>query len=156
MEGMDREHLVVNCTIDDQGNEIHSHALIDFIATGFAFIDEEMANCHGLLLFSFKNLRELQVIDRQPIQSGLVTTITKVTLTIEENVEEIPMMVPKLGHYPVVLGIRWLNKHNVSLHFQRKTFNFDSNYCLHYCSPVSASTKGISIPVLKGKRQTKK
>ncbi len=40
---MDGEHLVVNWTIDDQGNEIRSHALIDSSATGFAFIDEEFA-----------------------------------------------------------------------------------------------------------------
>jgi predicted aspartyl protease len=83
MEGMDGEHLVVNCTIDDQGNEIRSHALIDSGATGFAFVDEEFAISRGLPMYSLKDPRELEVIDRRPIQSGLVTAITKVKLTID-------------------------------------------------------------------------
>jgi hypothetical protein len=65
------------------------------------------------------------------------------------------MFVNKLGHYPVVLGIPWLNKHEVSLRFQSKTVNFNSDYCLQHCSPVPASTKGISIPLPVGKPQTK-
>ncbi len=60
---MDGEHLVVNCTIEDQGNEIRSHALIDSGAPGFAFVDEEFANFRGLPLYSLKDPRELEVID---------------------------------------------------------------------------------------------
>ncbi len=63
MEGMVGEHLVVNCTIDDEGNEICSHALIDSGATGFAFIDSEFTHCRGLPLYSPNDLRELEVID---------------------------------------------------------------------------------------------
>jgi predicted aspartyl protease len=155
MEGMDGEHLVVNCTIDDQGNEIRSHALIDSGATGFAFIDEEFTTSHGLPLYSLKDPQELEVIDGRPIESGLVTAITKVKLTIHQHIEEIPMFVTKLGHYPVVLGIPWLNKHDVSLRFRRKTVNFDSDYSLQHCCQVPATTKGISIPAPEGKPQTK-
>ncbi len=96
------------------------------------------------------------MIDGRPIESGLVTAITKVKLTIDKHVEEIPMFVTKLGHYLVVLGIPWLNKHGVSLRFRSKRVNFDSDYCLQHYSPVPASTKQISISVREGKPQTKK
>ncbi len=152
---MDGEHLVVNCTIDNQGNQIRSHALIDSGATGFAFIDEEFASSQGLPLYSLKDPRELEVIDGRSIESGLVTAITKVKLTIDKHVESIPMFVTKLGHYPIVLGIPWLNKHDVSLCFRSKTVNFDSDYCLQHCSPVPASTKGITISVPEDEPQAK-
>jgi hypothetical protein len=42
---MDGNHLIVICTLHDQGNVIKSHALIDCGATGYAFIDEDFA-CH--------------------------------------------------------------------------------------------------------------
>ena len=102
---MDGEHLVVNCTIDDQGKQIRSHALIDSGATGYAFIDEEFAFSRGLPLYRLKEPRELEVIDGKPIESGKVTAITKVKMIIDKHVEEIPMFVTRLGHYPVVLGI---------------------------------------------------
>jgi predicted aspartyl protease len=105
MEEMDGEHLVVKRTIDNQGNEIRSHVPIDSGATGFAFIDKEFATFHGLPLYSLKDTRELEVIDGRPIESGLVTAITKVKLTIDKHVEEVPMFVTKLRHYPAVLGI---------------------------------------------------
>ncbi len=114
---MDGEHLVVNCNIDDQGNRIRSYALIDSGATGFAFIDKEFAFSQGLPLYSPQDPRELEVIDGRPIESGRVTAMTKVKLTIDKHVEEIPMFITKLGHYPVVLGILWLNKQDVSLCF---------------------------------------
>ncbi len=152
---MDGEHLVVNCTIDDQGNEIRSHALIDSGSTGFAFVDEKFAISRGLPLYSLKDPRELEVIDGRPIESGLVTAITKVKLTIDKHVEEIPIFVTILRHYPVVLVIPWLNKHDVSFCFRSKTVNFDSDYCLQHCSPVQASAKAISIPVPEEKTPMK-
>jgi predicted aspartyl protease len=105
MEGNDGEHLVVDCTIDDQGNEIRSHALIDYGATGFAFIDKEFGIPRGLPLYLPKDTREFEVINGRPRESSLVTVITKVKLMIDKHVEEIPMFVTKLGHYPMVLGI---------------------------------------------------
>jgi hypothetical protein len=77
-----------------------------------------------------------------------------VKLTIDKHVEEIPMFVTKLGHYPVVLGIPWFNKHDVSLCFHSKTVNFDSDYCRQHCSPVPASAKEIPISVPEGKIPT--
>jgi predicted aspartyl protease len=147
MERLDGEHLVVNCTIDDQGRQTCSHTLIDSGATGYAFIDEEFAISRGLPLYRLKEPRTLEVIDGRPIESGEVTAITKVKMIIHKHVEEIPMLVTKLGHYPVVLGIPWLNQHKVSIRFKTKTVNFNLDYCLQHCSPVLATAKGITIPI---------
>jgi hypothetical protein len=74
-------------------------------------------------------------------------------MTIDKHAEEIPMFVTKLGHYPVVLGIPWLNQHDVSIRFKTKTVNFDSDYRLQHYSPVQATTKGISIPIPQPKHR---
>ncbi len=96
MEAMDGAYLVVHCTKDDQGNQICSHALIHYVATGFAFVDEEFASSQGLPLYSLKDPQELELIDGQSIGSTLVTVITTVQSTIDKHVEKISMFVNKL------------------------------------------------------------
>jgi hypothetical protein len=75
--------------------------------------------------------------------------MTKVKITIDKHVGEIPIFVTKLEPYPVVLGISRLKKHDVSLHFRSKTVHFDSDYCLQHRSPVPPFAKEISSQYLK-------
>ena len=58
------------------------------------------------------------------------------------------MFVTKLGHYPVVLGLPWLRRHDVHIGFARNTLTFDSEFCLHHCCTHGNAVmiKGISIP----------
>ena len=58
------------------------------------------------------------------------------------------MFVTKLGHYPVVLGLPWLRRHDVHVGFAQNTLTFDSKFCLHRCCTHSNAVmiKGISIP----------
>ena len=44
------------------------------------------------------------------------------------------MFVTKLGHYPVVLGIPWLELHDVAIHFSSRTLTFRSQYCTSHCN----------------------
>jgi predicted aspartyl protease len=48
---MDKYHLIVTWTLQDQGNVIKSHVLIDCGATGYAFIVEDYADYHPLPLY---------------------------------------------------------------------------------------------------------
>jgi hypothetical protein len=112
---MDGEHLVVSCSLNDNQTPIRSHALVDCGATGIAFIDEEFSRCHNLPLYKLRSPRSLEVIDGRPIGSGQVTHMTKVKLTIDKHKEEIPMFVTQLGHYPIVLGIPWLQLYDPTI-----------------------------------------
>lgn len=143
---MEEIHLVVACTINDSHRSIRTHALVDCGATGFAFIDEEYVRHHNLPLYPLKKPRTVEVIDGRPIKSGEIRYMTKITMTIDKHVEEIPMFITNLGHYPIVLGIPWLRRHDVSIHWAKNTVSFDSDYCLQYCTDIAASTTGISIP----------
>ena len=45
--------------------------------------------------------------------------MTKLKMTIAGYQEKIPLFVTKLGHYSIVLGLPWLQHHNVVSAFQR-------------------------------------
>ena len=61
------------------------------------------------------------------------------------------MFVTKLGHYPIILGLPWIHRHDVNVSFAKNTLTFDSKFCLnHYCLHDNVViVKGISIPIPK-------
>jgi hypothetical protein len=48
----------------------------------------------------------------------------------------------KLGHYSIVLGISWLQQHDVCLHFAQNNVTFDFNYCLSHCLDNTLHVQG--------------
>jgi hypothetical protein len=102
---MDGNHLVVTCTLSLDSKEIPTHTLINCGATGYAFINQDFANHYHLPLHLLKTPCALEVIHGQKISSGDITHIAEGYLRIQEYWEKLPMFIPKLGHYPIVLGI---------------------------------------------------
>ena len=144
---MDGAHIVVSVEVDDKSKTITSYALVDCGATGYAFVDEEFARNHNFPLYKLKTPHCLEVIDGRPIESGLITHLSRLRMTINGHQEDIPMFVTKLGHYLVVLGLPWLRNHNFHIGFARNTLTFDSEFCLTCCTHGNAVLiKGISIP----------
>ena len=105
-ELLDGGHIVVSVKLDDKANNFFSsYALVDCGATGYAFVDEEFARDHNLPLYKLKTPHSLEVIDGRPIESGLITHLTRLWMSIDGHQEDIPMFVTKLGHYPIILGL---------------------------------------------------
>jgi len=132
---MEGEHLVVSCILSVNGHTIATHALIDSGATGIAFINKDFARHDQLPLVPLSNPRSLQVIDGHPISSGDITHTTTINLLINEHQEELPMFDTQLGHYPIVLGIPWIDLHNINTRFHSRTVTFGSQYCSTHCMP---------------------
>ena len=148
-ELLDGGHIVISVELNDVSNYISSYALVDCGATGYAFVDEEFGCNHNLPLFKLKTPHCLKVIDGRPIESGLITHLSRVQMTINGHKENIPMFVTKLRHYPIVLGLPWLCQHDVNISFAKNTLTFDSKFCLNHCCSYSNAVmiKGISIPI---------
>ena len=104
-ESLDGNHIVISTQIQDESSLISTHAFVDCGVTGFTFIDEKFACDHNFPLFKLKKPCCLEVIDGRPIESGLITPITKLRMTIAGHQEKIPLFVTKLGHYSIVLGL---------------------------------------------------
>ena len=128
-ESIEGKHLVVLCKISFGNRTVATYALIDCRATGIAFIDEDFTCHHQLLLTPLQYSRSLEVIDGCPISSGDITHVANTHLAILEHQETLPMFVTKLGHYPVVIGIPWLELHDVAIRFSSQTLTFGSQYC---------------------------
>jgi hypothetical protein len=60
---MDGKYLIVIYTLSLNGKEIPTHTLIDCRAIGYAFIDQDFADCHELPLCPLKIPHVLEVID---------------------------------------------------------------------------------------------
>jgi len=131
---MEGKHLVVLCNISFGNQTIATHVLIDCGATGIAFIDEDFARHHQLPLTPLQYPRSLEVIDGCPISYGDITHVANTHLSILEHQEPLPMFVTKLGHCPIVLGIPWLELHDVAIRFSSRTLTFGSQYCTTHCN----------------------
>lgn len=145
---LDGDHLVAACKIVSNNKSIQTHALIDSGCSGFAFIDETFAHHNNLPLLPLKSPRALEVIDGRPISSGQITHLCYLPMTIDTHHETVPFFVTKLGSYPLVLGIPWLQLHDATLRFKDNSILFNSDYCKDKChlSKEIAPVKGITPP----------
>src|SRR5690606_42118318 len=115
---------------------------MDTGATGYAFVDKRYARDHNLPLYKLKKNRVIEVIDGRPIESGTITHLARMTMEINGHLEEVPMFVTQLGHYPVVLGLPWLRRHDVSISVAGNSLGCYSALCLSHCRPRALSNQG--------------
>jgi len=146
-ELLDGTHIVISVELNDRISLIPTHALVDCGATGYAFADEEFVRDHNLPLYKLTTLRTLEVIDGCPIESGIITHLTKLSMNINGHKEQILMFITKLRHYPLVLGLPWLRCHDINIQFATNIITFDSDFCLTHCCTNAMNIKGISIPI---------
>ncbi|KAH0604176.1 uncharacterized protein H6S33_007207 [Morchella sextelata] len=147
---MDGNQLVATCSISQNKNSfIPIYALIDTGASGYAFIDESFARHNNLTMTPLKIPRRVDVIDGRPIKSGKITHIVDVSLDIHGHQETAPCFVTKLGHYPIVMGIPWMRRHDVTIQPKENLLVFDSQSCCQHCSlsGTAVIVHGISIPL---------
>jgi hypothetical protein len=88
-------------------------------------MDREFARHHQGWLLEHKQ-RKVEVIDEQPIVSGDIPHLAKVEIGIQDDKKQSPMLVTKLGHYPIVVRIQSLRLLNVAVKFRSFTVRFSS------------------------------
>jgi len=112
---MEGRYLVVLCNLFFGNETIATHPLIDCGATGITFVDDDFAHHHQLPFTPLQYPRSLEVIDSFPIPSSDITHIANTHLSILEHQEPLSIFVTKLGYYPIVLDILWLELYNVAI-----------------------------------------
>ena len=83
-------------------------------------MDKDFVRYYELEEKELRISRKLKVIDERPIKSGTITTMAKINLGIKRHQETLPAFVTKLGHYSIVLGLPWLQLHDITIKFQSK------------------------------------
>lgn len=143
---LDGDHLVAAFTFVTAKKSIQTYSLIDTGCSGYASIDETFARYHSFSFNILKTPRTLKVIEGRSISLGRVTYGCRLQLSIDSHHETATFFVTKLGSYPVVLGIPWLQRHDPELQFKDNTILFNSNHRKQICnsSVVPPSIKGIA------------
>jgi len=102
---LEGEHLFVAGTLRNGDHSIQTPTMIDTGTTGFTFIDENFVRQHKFPRYRLNPPRNLEVIVGQPIESGQITYLTKITCQIQDHTETLPAFITKLIHFSLVLGI---------------------------------------------------
>ena len=130
-------HIVLPCTIASKETLFNTFAMADCGATA-SFIDSLFTQLHGLKFISMQHPCDFTVADGRIISSGAITHIVRIALALgRTHCEVLELYITRLGQYPVVLGLSWLQKHDPRIRFKENTVTFDSKYCLDHCITTS-------------------
>jgi len=121
---LEGEHLFVAATLRNGDHSIQTPAKIDTGTTGFAFIDKNFVRQHKFRHYTLNPARDLELIDGRSIESGKITHLTEISWQVQDHTEMLPTFITKLGHFSLVLGIPWLQKHAVVTDFVRNSVQF--------------------------------
>jgi hypothetical protein len=121
---MDGNHLIIPCTLSDRDIKIDTHALVDCGCTGLSFMNEAFAHQHNFPRYQLKNPKTVEVIHGHPISSGNITAYVEVQCTIGDHHETLTAYLTSLGYYPLVLGIPWLKRHDITINFTKNDTQF--------------------------------
>ena len=125
--------MVLPYTLASENGTISTYSMVDSGATGRAFIDISFAQFHQLKFIALDLPQSIPVVDGRTTAAGAVTHVVRVPLVIDSHVESIEMFATKLGHYPIILAIPWLQHHDPVVRFKKNTMHFDSPFCrCHY------------------------
>ena len=71
---------------------------------------------------------------------------TRDHITDCDHTEILPLFVTKLGHYPVVLGIPWLRRNDVTIRFALNQLSFGPTHCPGCCCTGKTPSQAVPIP----------
>jgi hypothetical protein len=126
----DGNHLVIPCTLSDYDIKIDTHVVVDCGCTGLSCMNEAFVCQHNFPRYQLKNPKTVEVIDGYPISLGNITEYIEVQYTIGDHHETRTAYLTSLRHYPLVLAIPWLKRHNVTINFAKNDMQFSSPGCL--------------------------
>ena len=130
-----RGHLVLRCFIKVYRQSINFEVLVlpDNGATGYAFMDPSLAQTLNCPQTRLAVPRILQTFDGSESISGRITHTASAILTVGDHSELTRFFVTKLGEFPVIVGLPWLQRHNPLIDWSNSTLTLGSDYCLSHC-----------------------
>ena len=132
-EELGSDHLILPITLPSANLPVHTYALADSGGSAIAFMDERFAKLHKFPFTALKRSLVLNVVDGRSIASGHITHYVEAPMRISHHVETIPFLITTLGHYPVVLGIKWLQRHDATTKWAANMVLLNSPYCRKNC-----------------------
>ena len=115
-ESLEGDHLVLSCTLSNGNDIINAYSMIDCGASGKAFIDLSFVQFYKIPLHHLSQPQIVTVVNGRVTSSGVIIHFVHVPLVIDNHIKTTDMFVTKLGHYLVILGIPWLQLHDLHIY----------------------------------------
>ena len=121
-------------------------SLLDTSAIGIAFVDIAMAHhmCKFLQIFfiPLAKLKSVRGFDGQ-LAPDIIHAIYPILIVQGSSELLAPMLVTKLGQYPVILDKPWMQKHSLIINMSCIKIIFWPGHCQH--STVKTKSQGITL-----------
>jgi hypothetical protein len=141
---MDGNHLVILYTLSAHDIDIDTHILVDCGCTGLPFINDGFVHQYNVPHYQLKNPETVEVIESRPISCGNMTRYIEVQYMISDHYKTLTAYLISLRHYPLILGIPWLKRHNVNVNFSKMDIPFSSpRYLAHHAIVTPVPIKRI-------------
>ena len=101
-------NYLVLLIILNYSNPVHTYALINSGGSAITFINTRFVALHKFLLTWLRRPLILNIINDRAISLDQITYYTKVIMRIQNYSKRVPFILTNLGHYPIILGIKWL------------------------------------------------
>uniref|UniRef100_A0A670IJD3 Gypsy retrotransposon integrase-like protein 1 n=1 Tax=Podarcis muralis TaxID=64176 RepID=A0A670IJD3_PODMU len=136
---MDLQHLMVSVRLYPPGGPwILTHALVDSGATR-SYMDAAFAAHHQVPLRNKPVPVQVEAIDGRLLRSGAVTQETQpLVLCFQQHRELRTLDIASMPRFPLVLGMDWLEAHNVQIDWVKRTVHFPDP-CSHAQSGTLAA-----------------
>uniref|UniRef100_A0A670IHI8 Gypsy retrotransposon integrase-like protein 1 n=1 Tax=Podarcis muralis TaxID=64176 RepID=A0A670IHI8_PODMU len=136
---MDLQHLMVSVRLYPPGGPwILTHALVDSGATR-SYMDTAFATHHRVPLRNKPVPIQVEAIDGRLLRSGAVTQETQpLVLCLQQHRELRTLDIASMPRFPLVLGMDWLEAHNVQIDWVKRTVHFPDP-CSHAQSGTLAA-----------------
>lgn len=144
-----KDHLLLPCTIVLNKNKFASHAFLECGATD-NFYDLDSAQKRNLPLTVLSLPRQLYLVDGS--LAACITHTTTIKIDIMGHKESVTFFLTNLGKYELILGRKWLRKHNPLVNWAQDVVSFNSEYCKTYC--FQSNIRQITVPSFKSHLST--
>jgi hypothetical protein len=136
--------FALNVTLrQDNGKAIDTKALVDS-SCDTSSVDRKWVTEKNLDTLPLPEAIRVRNADGSPNANGPSNKSLPGTLWIGEHMEEVNLMVTDLPElYPIFLGLDWLNKHDLRIHWKSKKLIFDGCPEPHTCFVCLAKIQDI-------------
>ena len=94
--------------------------------------------------------RQLYLVDG--LLAAGITHTTTIKIDIMGHKESVTFFLTNLDKYELILGRKWLRKHNPLVNWAQDVVSFNSEYCKTHC--FQSNTRQITVPSFKSHLST--
>lgn len=120
-----------NTHVPDNNLYVKSKLLVDTGASGRAFVDRRFVKLHKLPTMALHNPIKLRLADDNYAPN--ISHAAQVMVNLHGHVESLWCLITELGQFAVILGMPWVQEHDIRIEGGKRSIEFHSDHCMEHC-----------------------